>query len=214
MKVHQEVHLKSKILTGEQVIEVLRKFTLEMSSWSFIDEQSAKYTQDIGFPSCVIQLDDGYAHPAFAITCHKDTIYYIANIFPLRTGQILMKEYNCFSMRFVKDFRSFVRNKKISLSVSISKENIGLEVIIPSPKVRSLFERYLNLWPTSYHPNDIERLDVFICAASRYCRRKIDLDWLRRYLIEDLSWTSSDADWCFNRIESGLDILKVNRNFY
>jgi hypothetical protein len=77
-----------------------------------------------------------------------------------------------------------------------------------------LFERYLNLFPKSYHPNDIERLDIFICAVSRFCRKRIDLYRLKRYLIEDLDWDYKDAEWCFDRIETGLEILKVNKKFY
>ncbi len=124
-----------------------------------------------------------------------------------------MPAYNAFAVRFFKDFRSFVRTNKIPISITVSKEYIGLDTIIPSPKVRKFFEKYLNVFPTSYHPSDIKRLDIFICAASRYCRRGINLYRLRSYLVEDLNWTAKDAEWCFNRIEIGLDILSVKKKF-
>jgi len=214
MKTHQEVYLKSKVLIGEKVVELLQEFTLEMSGWSFMNRQSQQYERNIGFPSCLIQLDDGYTNPVFAITYHQNGTYYIANITPTKAREISMQEWNVFSMKFVKDLRSFICNNKISLLVTISKDNIGLEAIIPSPKVRCFFERFLKVSPTSHHPSDIERLDMFICAASRYCRREIDLDLLKQYLIEDLNWTPRDASWCRNRIQIGLDILKMNRKFY
>jgi hypothetical protein len=164
-------------------------------------------------PSCTIQLDDGHYYPAFAITCTNNGICDIANITPLKTEQILMAEYNSLSVKFVKDLRSFMSKNKIKISVSLSKEDIGLDSIISNQKLRMLFERYLKLFPKSYHPNDIERLDMFICAASRFSRKRIDLYRLKRYLIEDLNWDYKDAEWCFDRIETGLEILKVNKRF-
>jgi hypothetical protein len=164
-------------------------------------------------PSCTIQLDDVHYYPAFAITCTNNGICDIANITPLKTEQILMAEYNSLSVKFVKDLRSFMSKNKIKISVSLSKEDIGLDSIISNQKLRMLFERYLKLFPKSYHPNDIERLDMFICAASRFSRKRIDLYRLKRYLIEDLNWDYKDAEWCFDRIETGLEILKVNKRF-
>jgi hypothetical protein len=96
--------------------------------------------------------------------------------------------------------------------LDLSEKDIGLQEIISSPKARGFFEKYLNL-ALSYHPNDIERLDFFICAASRFCRKSIDIEYLERYLIEDLDWPKEDAKWCCNRIQIGLDILKVHKKF-
>ena len=56
--------------------------------------------------------------------------------------------------------------------------------------------------------------DLFICAASRYCKKKIDSELIEQYLVEDLKWSPEDAKWCRNRINIGLDILKVNKKLY
>ncbi|PZV19083.1 MAG: hypothetical protein DCF20_03355 [Pseudanabaena sp.] len=214
MKVHQDVQLKAKTFTSDQVIEILKKFTLETSIWSFLKDQSEEYARLTNSPSCIIQLDEGHTYPAFAITCNSNGICEIANIVPLKTGQILMPEYNRLSMKFVKDFRSFVRKNKIKISIHLSKEDIGLDTIISNSKARKLFEIYLSTFSKSYHLNDVKRLDVFTCAVSRLRSKKIDLYLLKGYLIEDLNWTSKDAEWCYDRIEIGLDVLEVNKNIY
>lgn len=223
MKVDREVHLKLNSLTNEEFIEILRQFTLKVDGWSFIDDQSKEYTLYIGFPSCVIQLlDKENANVFFCITFHSNKIYYISHIQTLpeikKSSEYkgLSHEYNSFLERFVKDFRNFVRNqnKAKSMSISISKENIGLDDIISSSKVRKLFERYLSIFPNSFHPTDLERLDIFICAVSKYCRKNINLDYIRGYLIEDLNWSDEDAQRCYNRIKTGLEILKVNKKFH
>lgn len=214
MKVHQEVYIKIRSLNGEDLIEILIKFTLETIGWSFINDQSKEYTQWTGFPSCIIQLDDGHICPSFAITYRSKGVYCIANIVPLGNEQILIPEYNSFSVKFVQDFRAFIRKNKFQISITITTDNIGLDKIIPSLKARMLFEKYLNARPISYHPNDIERLDIFICAVSRFCRKRINLYHLKGYLLEDLNWTAKDAEWCFDRIETGLDILDVKKKFY
>lgn len=84
-----------------------------------------------------------------------------------------------------------------------------LSDIISSKIVRKQFNVFLNNHPTSYHPLDIGRLDRFICLASSYCRKKINLDDLRSFLAAQKGWEASDIDWCIGRIESGLEIIRV-----
>lgn len=213
MKVHQEVYLKSKSLTADEIVDAFRRFAQQTTGWTFMDEQSEDYTRHVGSPSCMLLLDDSHFDPAVGLTEKTDSVYYVANIVPGKAGHIPMMEYNALAKRFAVDFRRFARSKKVPISVLLSNEDAGLKDIIPSPKVREFFERYLLAYPTSYHAKDIERLDVFVCAASRYCRKRVDLDRLQRYLIEDLNWSAKDAQWCRDRIETGLDILAVNRRF-
>jgi hypothetical protein len=94
-----------------------------------------------------------------------------------------------------------------------------LQEIIKSPKTRQFFENYLNplcIWGSSpryiKHPKDVQRLNRFICAVSRF-RSKINISELERYLIEDLAWSIKNAHWVRQRIEIGLEILKANKNF-
>jgi hypothetical protein len=213
MRVHREVHLKSGRLADEQIVEVLRRFGQQVTGWSFMQNESEEYSRHMGAPSCMLVLHDGQFQPAVALTKKREGVYYVANIVPGESDHIPMTEYSTLARRFTEDFRRFARSEGIPISISVSDDNAGLTAIIPSPKARQFFERYLHGYPTSYHPNDIKRLDIFICAASRYCRRDIELDRLQTYLVEDLKWSAKDARWCRDRIEAGLDLLQVNRRF-
>ncbi len=71
----------------------------------------------------------------------------------------------------------------------------------------------MGLFPASYHFNDIRRLDTFICAVSRYSRTPMDVDMLKGYLIGTKGWAEKDAEWCVNRIRTGLEVLETNRRF-
>lgn len=221
MKVYREAYLEQNNLTNEEVIEKFKEFTREkMPDWNFREEQSQRLTRDLGFPSCIIYFHDKQIERNIAINYNnKNKKYYVGNIFPLdavrqENSCAKVLEYNHYCQRFIKDFRSFCKKNKISISVKFSQEDIKLDKIISGAKVRKYFEAYLSQYPTSYHPCDIERLDRFICAFSRYSKKDIDLFLLQRYLIEDLNWRLEDAEWCFNRIEDGLEILKINKSFY
>jgi hypothetical protein len=92
-----------------------------------------------------------------------------------------------------------------------------LDEIISGPKTRKLFERFLfagNIWgtPTTTHPGDIEKLDVFICALNRY-RSHVRIPALKQWLIERKKWPHEDAEWTCTRIQVGLEILRANRLF-
>ena len=140
-------------------------------------------------------------------------MYRVANVVPEEAGHLSITRYNNVVRRFAEDIRRFIRCNKVPMSVLLASDNVGLKDIIPNSKALVYFERYLKAWPTSYHPSDIQRLDLFICAASR-CPKRIDLQDLQRYLIEDLDWLLKDVQWCVQRIEVRLDILDVNKTGY
>ena len=109
---------------------------------------------------------------------------------------------------------------KIVCIMRLSCGNQRLKEIIKGKKTRGFFEKYLTLlcmWsynpPYIKHPKDVQRLDRFICAASRF-RSQINISELERYLIEDLTWSIENAKWVRQRIETGLDILNANKKFY
>ena len=43
--------------------------------------------------------------------------------------------------------------------------------------------------------------------------KAIDIDRLYAYLCNVLKWSEKESKWCCDRIEIGLKILKVNKNF-
>lgn len=100
-----------------------------------------------------------------------------------------------------------------------TSEQKRLKQIIKGKKTRQFFENYVNplcIWGFSpryiKHPKDIRRLDRFICAVSRF-GSKINISELERYLIEDLAWSKENAHWVRQRIEIGLEILNISKNF-
>ncbi|MFN7412695.1 MAG: hypothetical protein ACK5RT_02060 [Dolichospermum sp.] len=213
MKAYQELNLKLKEVSDSEFIDIIINFTKQVKDWTYLEKESENYTKNVSETSCVIFLEDNHYNPAFAITNKKDKSYYIANIVPSQNDEIPMLEYNILSRRFYHDFKNFIHLNSYSIAIEISKEDIGLKEIISSQTVREYFEKYINSFPLSSHPNDIKQLDLFICAASRLCRKSINIEYLKRYLIEDLNWPKETANKCCNRIEIGLDILKVHKKF-
>jgi hypothetical protein len=217
MKAYQELKLKLKEVSDSEFIDIIINFTQQVKNWTYLEKESKEHIkehiEETSNSSCILFLDDDHHKPTFLITKRKDQFYSIVNIFNSQHGHIPMLEYNALLRHFYQDFKGFIDSNRHKISIEISKEEIGLKEIISSLKARGFFEKYLIFSPLSYHPNDIERLDFFICAASRFCKKSIDIEYLERYLIEDLHWTKEDAKWCCNRIEIGLAILKVHKKF-
>lgn len=95
---------------------------------------------------------------------------------------------------------------------------INLAHIIPAKKCRVFFERFLywSVWglrSRPSHPSDIKKLDAFICAMVRY-RADVRPNEIEDYLISEHKWEPTDAAWVRDRMETGLDVLKVYRKFW
>jgi uncharacterized protein YfeS len=215
MKAYQELNLKLKKVSDAEFIEIIKYFTQQVNDWTYIQKESEEHTEETRKPSCIIFLDDDYHKPKFLITKRKDKFYSIVNIFNSQHGYIPMLEYNVLLRRFNQDFKSFITSASYKMSVELSKEDIGLNELITSPKAREYFEKYLNFRPQISNLHDQDRLDYFICAVSRfYKKKKISTELIKRYLIEELNWRDEDAEWCRNRIDVGLEILEVNKKLY
>lgn len=211
MKTYIDVLIVWKHNDPNSFIAVLEKFGAQMPSWEFLEKQSKEYSSATGEPSCALLKSDNEFKPAVAITIKSGNTFFIANIVPKKTGRLSMTQYNGIARQFIKDIKQYAKEHKLKLKVKTTNENIGLSDIIRGKKTRELFERYLNLFPLSFHPLDIERLDVFICSASRYLKGRIDLDLLKGWLIEEKKWSEKDASWCVERIRIGFSVLKANR---
>ncbi|HLO89121.1 MAG TPA: hypothetical protein VK203_29510 [Nostocaceae cyanobacterium] len=210
MKVHQELNLKLKKVSDHEFMEIIKEFTQKFNEWNYLENESLEHTKETTKPSCILFLDDDYHKPEFLITKRKDNLYSIY-IYNSQYGYIPMLEYNALLRKFSEDFKT-VSNPDI-ISAKISKEEIGLQEIISSDKARDLFEKYLSFHPRSYHINDKERLYFFISAASR-CKKRINTELLKRYLVEDLNWSEEDANWCRETVDLGLEILKAHKQMY
>jgi len=169
MKTYINVFLKSQNPSPDYCIEVLRKFSNSMSNWSFLEEESRKYSQLRRKPSCLLTMrmeNESYAR--IAITSQDKSIFSITNILFEPSDSTTVDEYNRIAFAFVKDFKSYLKKECINIHVRATSETIELRDIITGNKLRELFERYLSAFPASYHPLDIERLDLFICSLAKY----------------------------------------------
>lgn len=214
MKTYIDVLITSRYENPADFILAIKTFTAHTDRWEFLDEQSEKYSLMTGEPSCALLNVGNKYSPAVAITVKRNNVFFIANIVPKESGYMSMKEYNDIAKQLVTDVRKYANRHKLRFKIKTTHEDIGLPQIIRGTKTRELFERYLRISPTSYHPCDIKRLDAFICAVARYSKGKIDLDLLKDWLRSEKNWSEKDASWCTSRIKTGLDVLKVNRGFY
>lgn len=213
MDTYIEVSILSHYEDHNDFISALREFATSVDNWAYLDSQSREYASAVGEPSCAI-LRIGNAHsPAIAITNKSENTFYIANIVPKETRQISMYEYNQIASDFARDLRGYAKNAGLNLTVRTTDASIRLNGIITGEKCRGLFEKYMNLHPLSYHPLDIKRLDTFICCLSRHAKNRPDLALLKRWLIQEKGWSDKDASWCIERINTGIDILDVNRKY-
>jgi hypothetical protein len=215
MIVHQEVTVRHTADPDSRIlIQVFADFcTATPERYSYLREQSSDYQQHISADAVILHRHDRFPFPAIALASGDGATMHITNIVPQATSEINIATYNSFASEFASDLRAFSRAAKAPLRVRCTSAEFTLEDIIPAVKTRSFFERFLAYHPTSYHPCDIRRLDVFICAAFRYCRRTLDCHRLQRYLVEVLHWSPKDAEWCYNRITAGLEILEIDRDF-
>ena len=215
MKAFREILIRVKGLSDSDIMELFKSFCDTSNFYEFLVKESEDYSNNINSRGYIIHsLRTTDTEPAgIAIAEKTQGSLYVSNIVPKEKSKLNMSEYNAIAFKFVSDFKSYLRQLKSLVEIKISNEIIRLDKIIPGEKTRKYFERYLSAYPLSFHPLDIQRLDFFICALKRY-RSKVDLQYLKEHLINDLSWNEKDASWCINRIETGLDILEANMKFH
>lgn len=214
MKTYIEVSIVSQYEDQNDFINALRAFGSVADGWQYLEDQSKTYGSATGEPSCVIlRVADGHV-PAVAMTIKSGNTFCLANIVPKVSRRMTTEEYNRVARGFAHDLREYAKNAGLRLTVKSKSPKVDLRRIISGRKCREQFERYLNLYPTSYHPLDIERLDAFICCLSRYAKKHVDLELLKGWLRQEKGWSEKDSAWCANRINVGLSVLKANRSYY
>jgi hypothetical protein len=206
----------------KSIAQAITKFARASDEWRLLEAESAKYAQSISRPALMAEstMDGEYAGIGVAIAESREepARMRIYNVVP-RRGQLSVDQYNSIVQRFVVAFRRFSKQNRLGISTHVKIPRVPTELheIIPGARTRRLFEGFLApgmVWgtPTTTHPYDIERLDVFICALHRF-RSRVHLPALGRWLTEEKRWPEKDATWTCNRIEIGLAILGVNRRF-
>jgi hypothetical protein len=211
MKRPREVRLISASHSAHQILETALEFSKEVAGWE--PHEMGLVEESVTAAHCMIIST---ASPAAGVAVYAEHLnkhaVHVTNIVPRDKSELTLSEYNLKACVFVDAFRKFLRSKRIGIKIQLTEEERGLDAAIPGKQCRKWFTRYLHGYPLSYHPDDIENLDLFICALHRYSR-KSDPDAIAQYLVSDLRWKLSDATFVQERIRTGLDILRANKRF-
>jgi hypothetical protein len=209
-EIMKELKIQTPNLSPQQLVDIIGQFCTASEHYSYMQEVSDEYALHIGKPACEIHAIYKEPFPLLAFAQQNKGLY-LANIVPKTVSQIGISEYNLFLDAFVEEFRAFAKGQQQCIRVLVSSGMLVLEEIISSELARKHFVHFLNNHPLSMHPLDIERLDKFICVASSYSRKALDLNLLYRYLRELVGWSAKDSGWCIDRIRIGLDVLNVKK---
>ena len=214
MKSFCEVEVRLSDDSKAMAHQVLRAFAKRSRRWKFLVKQTAEYQKAIDGPAAMMLcLKQGLPSATVALASRgkkQVRCLGVTNIVPTQCGQLSLDEYNSIAAAFVSDLRRYARESKCGLTVLYKKPEKGLSDIISGKKTRESFERYLHGHPLSFHPTDIQRLDVFICSLVWY-GSKVDSHDVHCYLINDLDWPRDKAAFVRDRIETGLAVLDVYR---
>lgn len=214
MKSFCEVEIRWKADTKTTVPQILRAFAKAHPAWKFLPKQTADYQRAIDGPAAmVLCLKPGCQSAAVALAnIKKEQLrrLRVTNIVPVQCGQLSVEEYNAIATAFASDLRQYVRDSKCGVTVEFTTGDKGLADIIPGKRTRDFFESYLNAHPLSFHPSDLQRLDVFICSLVWY-GSKVNTHDVHSYLVGDLGWPVEKAALVRDRIETGLAVLHVYR---
>ena len=212
MQRHHEVRLSSPTLQAREILRACLRFATQTQDWEPHPNGLEEHDKLIGLYCLVIHT--GKPASALALVAdHKNSrAVTITNIVPQNVHHLMVTQYNQVAQRFVSDFRLFVQRQRLGVRIKLTVFKLSLQTAIPSPKCREFFERYLHGHPLSFHPSDVGRLDTFICALHRY-RGRVDLEALCAYLVSQRQWKTEDAQTIGQRIQIGLEVLKINSRF-
>lgn len=213
MRTFRELSISSRGLTEAQVYGALRRFALAAAKWYFIHSKSCEYTLYTRNLSCILNYvhSRGKAY-SLAFTAEQG-IFKLVNVIRYGKARIDIDEYNIVASIFSSQYKRFVLAQGLPVEVSLSKPELDLKDIVPGRKARELFEDYLGHAPLSGLAADVRRLDLFICCLGRHARRPIATAHVKHYLVRKLRWDDAAAQWCASRIETGLAVLRANREF-
>ncbi len=218
MHCYRDLRITSRILNESEIIDFVETFAQSTPGWSYPEEESNEYASLCGVPSCCLIHEPAcLPRAALHLTSYASKRaangVYAPNIVPLDQSSMTVSEYNGIAQRFARELRLRARQEDISIEVLLSKSKLGLRDIIGGDVAWRLFRRHIGLFPESSHPNDVGRLDAFICAISRYSRRQFDFESFEFLLREELGWSVAMASKCRARVEIGLEVLAASKVF-
>jgi len=215
MKIRRELTVASKSMDAEALVSVLRTFSPPGGEWTYLEQESARYRDDLGQPACMIARagSDKPCRPCIALAATNDRRALTLATVVIRTmtgidEQKRIDEHNLVTEQFATDVKRWSARVGNHVRVKLGRTDIGLEQLISSPKARGLFRRYLD-HHSAPHPSDIELLYRFILVFDSYSRKPMALGDLERYLQEDCLWSPAEAQECAVCIKHGLGVLRL-----
>lgn len=208
MKYYREVSIKSKSLSELKIIETIKCFCQNNDYWAYLSSKSKNTTEHLRKPACVVSFD-GKKNAVIVFVKKSEKTLYIS----YRKAKTI-DEFNEIAHKFVVDFRKFIKKHRYPVDILEGKDQLGIESIIRSKKAREYWEKYVDIYSPSYNDFDIDHLDKFTCALSRYSRKNINFAHFEKYLIEDLNWNEEDAIWCRRRVQIGYEVLQIKKRPY
>jgi hypothetical protein len=216
MKAHIEIKIHFKQLPDGGLHQILGEFAKQTKGWRFPKDQSEDYRRGAGYEAgFAVSQGRKDLQPAAVAVANLDqkhpSTFRVPNIVPRMCSSLSVDEHNAIGIAFV-DFRCWLRTRSLRGSVEVIGPNRTLNEIIPGEKTRRLFETWLRTPTPVSHPSDLNVLDRFMCHLFRHPGNARIWE-IEPYLVHDLNWKSETARWVATRIETGLELLRVDRKF-
>jgi hypothetical protein len=214
MKKHLDIVFASSTLDAHAIARYIEMFAERTPGWMLPREQSVDYEEMCQKPSCcIVTANENLPRAAIHFTQKRVNSLYVPNIIPLDENKLSIDQYNAIVLEFARAIRKDAKKAKNKIVVNLSKDDIKLDDVVTGKISKRLLDSYLSHYPLSHHPSDLTRLYAFICSLFRYGRKPFDLEAFEYLLEEELGWSKSDAEWCRMTVETGLEVLAVDRNF-
>jgi hypothetical protein len=184
-------------------------FCKQSNVYRFLRDESHELSSAGLLDAVVMHRLDREPHPILAFASTDGATLSLTNVVPQTVSSINWESYNSFAGEFASHFGAWIQSNSLGIKIQQTSGVITLKEIIPGEKTRRLFELFLGNHPRSRHFSDVERLDRFICALHSRGGGRVQVSEIQRYLIQVLNWSESDASWCVQRINIGLEVLAV-----
>jgi hypothetical protein len=217
LKAHVEIRIRLNLKNGDTLHDVLRLFANQSNGWGFPEKQSTEYQTlhrgPAGFADCISIKGLKRAGVAIANVDEKHpNSFRVTNIVPQECSSLTLEQYNTIGLAFAQAFRGWLKAKRFGGAVEIVGPNKTLADIIPGAKSRKVFEAWLHTPTPLSHPSDLQALNLFICHLFRH-PGSVRTYEIESYLTQDRNWKPEAAREAVTRIETGLELLRVDRRF-
>lgn len=210
MKIYRKVTIKAIELCNSQIDDLFHEFCTFSKQFELDEEKSENYSARNGGLAFVVNSlrTSTIRNASVAIALEANGKLHIMNISAFNQPDLTIDDYNEIACIFVMSFRQHLKQSKTRASIHSTSDNMTLKNIIPAQMARNAFNRYLSGYPTRNESSDNVKLDSFTRTLVRY-GAKVNLEFLKNHLVEDLHWTEEHASRCIERIEIGKAVLRA-----